>query len=286
MRTSVIIPCRNAERTVADAVASVLAQSEPPAEVVVIDDASTDGSARAAEAAGARVVVNAARRNAGGARNVGIEATDGDGIAFLDADAVASPNWLERARRAFESDPRIVGVGGRVVNGRPGRYGELDYFMNHSEWIAAGEPAAKGAIPTMGIVYRRDAIGPVRFPETNTGEDTAFALGVLARGGRLWYDPEIVLTHFHERLDWRSFWAKQVACGRTIFETRSRYDRPGRVLVRFPVLLFLFPHLWITLGRMARAGKAGKAVALLPWLFAGEIARIKGFLGARPEARA
>jgi glycosyltransferase involved in cell wall biosynthesis len=286
MRTSVIIPCRNAERTVADAVASVLAQSEPPAEVVVIDDASTDGSARAAAAAGARVVVNAARRNAGGARNVGIEATDGEAIAFLDADAAASPNWLERARRAFESDPRIVGVGGRVVNGRPGRYGELDYFMNHSEWIAAGEPAAKAAIPTMGIVYRRDAVGPVRFPETNTGEDTAFALGVLARGGRLWYDPEIVLTHFHERLDWRSFWAKQVACGRTIFETRSRYDRPGRVLVRFPALLFLFPHLWITLARMAKAGQAGKAVALLPWLFAGEVARIKGFLGARPEARA
>ena len=77
-----------------------------------------------------------------------------------------------------------------------------------------------------------------------------------------------------------------VACGRTIFQTRLRYDRPGRVLVRFPALLFLFPHLWLTLARMCRAGFARRAIALLPWLFAGEVARIVGFLESRPEARA
>ena len=283
MRASVIIPCRNAEATVRDAVASALAQTEPPAEVVVVDDASTDGSAGAARDAGARVVRNASRRNAGGARNVGLEATEGDLAAFLDADAVAPPDWIARARRAFESDDRIVGVGGRIVNGRPGRYGELDYYLNHSEWIAAGGPAEKRAIPTMAIVYRRAAIGPVRFPESNTGEDTAFALAVLARGGKLWYDPGIAVTHRHERLDWGSFWKKQVACGKTIYETRAKLDRPGKALVRFPPLLFLFPHLWMTVARMARAGHAGRAVALFPWLFTGEVARIRGFFEARRE---
>lgn len=285
MRVSVVVPCRNAARTVGEAVASVFAQSERPAEVVVVDDASTDGSADVARQAGARVIRNASRRNAGGARNAGIEATQGDLLGFLDADAVAAPDWLARARSAFESDPTIVGVGGRIVNGRPGRYGELDYYLNHSEWIAAGEPSAKANIPTMAIVYRRDAIGPVRFPETNTGEDTVFALAVTARGGRLWYDPAIAVTHRHERLDWGAFWEKQVACGRTIYETRRDHDRPGKSLVRFPALLFLFPHLWITVGRMLRAGHGGRAVALFPWLFTGEVARIKGFLQAR-EARA
>ena len=135
MRASVIIPCRNAEATVRDAVASALAQTEPPADVVVVDDASTDGSASAAREAGARVVRNASRRNAGGARNAGLDATEGDFAAFLDADAVAPPDWLARARRAFESDGQIVGVGGRIVNGRPGRYGDLDYYLIHSEWF-------------------------------------------------------------------------------------------------------------------------------------------------------
>lgn len=281
MRASVIIPCRNAEATVRDTVASARGQTESPAEVVVVDDASTDGSADAAREAGARVICNASRRNAGGARNVGLDATEGDLAAFLDADAVAPPDWLARARRAFVADEQIVGVGGRIVNGRPGRYGELDYYLNHSEWIAAGGPAEKRAIPTMAIVYRRAAIGPVRFPESNTGEDTAFALAVLARGGKLWYDPEIAVTHRHQRLDWGSFWEKQVACGQTIYETRAKLDRPGKALVRFPPLLFLFPHLWVTLARMVRAGHGGKAVALFPWLFSGEVARIKGFFQAR-----
>jgi GT2 family glycosyltransferase len=137
----------------------------------------------------------------------------------------------------------------------------------------------------MAIVYRRDAVGPVRFPESNRGEDTAFALAVLSRGGRLWYDPDLVVTHRHERLDWPSFWEKQVAGGRTIYETRVRHDRPGRVLVRFPPLLFLFPHLWIVLARMIRSGRGGRAAALFPWLFLGEVARIRGFFLARREAR-
>jgi glycosyltransferase involved in cell wall biosynthesis len=286
MRTSVVIPCRNGASTVPDAVASVFAQSEPPAEVVVVDDASTDRSAEAAREAGARVIRNAERRNAGGARNVGMEATRGELVGFLDADAVAPKDWLARARRAFEGDASIVGVGGRIVNGRPGRWGELDYYLNHSEWIASGRPGAKASIPTMAIVYRRDAIGPVRFPETNTGEDTIFALAVTARTpcGRLWYDPEIAVVHRHERLDPKAFWEKQVACGRTIYETRRDHDRPGKSLVRFPALLFLFPHLWITVARMLRAGHVSKAVKLFPWLFTGEVARIKGFFEARAAA--
>jgi glycosyltransferase involved in cell wall biosynthesis len=285
MRASVIIPCRNAERTVADAVRSALSQTEPPAEVLVVDDASTDGSARVAREAGARVLALDRRHNAGGARNAGIAEASGDLLAFLDADAVAPSDWLARAREAFAERSEVVGVGGRIVNGRPGLYGDLDYFLNHSEWIAAGKPAFKKNIPTMAIVYRREAVGSVRFPESNRGEDTAFALSVLSRGGRLWYDPDIVVTHQHERLDWPSFWKKQVTGGRTIYETRVRHDRPGRILVRFPPLLFLFPHLWIVLARMIRAGRGGRAAAILPWLFLGEVARIRGFFLARREAR-
>jgi len=285
MHFSVVIPCRNAERTVAGAVRSAFDQTEPPLEVIVVDDASDDASADAARHAGARVLRNSRRRNAGGARNTGMEAARGDAFAFLDADAVAPPDWLERARRVFESDPEVAGVGGRIANGRPGRWGELDWFLNHSEWIRSVAAGPRKNIPTMGIVYRRDRVGDVRFPETNSGEDTAFALAVLARGGRLWYEPAIVLTHLHERLDGASFREKQIACGRTIYLTRSALDRPGRVLVRFPALLFVFPHLWMTVARMARAGYAGKAVTLFPWLIAGEVYRIRGFFEAKREPR-
>ena len=283
MRASVVIPCRNAVHTIDDSVRSALEQTEPPLEVLVVDDASTDGSAEAARRAGARVIENRSRRNAGGARNAGIVAAKGDALAFLDADAVAPRDWLARARATLERDPGIAAVGGRIANGRPGRWGELDWFLNHSEWIRAAAPGPRKNIPTMAIVYRRDAVGDVRFPETNSGEDTTFALAVLARGGRLWYDPEIVVTHRHERLDPDAFREKQIACGRTIFLTRSSLDRPGKVLVRWPALLFLFPHLWVTVARMVRAGYGGKAAALFPWLLTGEIHRIRGFFEARKD---
>jgi glycosyltransferase involved in cell wall biosynthesis len=284
MRASVIIPCRNGERIVAEAVRSALAQTEPPLEILVVDDASTDGTARAARSAGARVLRTEARRNAGGARNIGIEAASGDILAFLDADVTAPPDWLARVRADLEGDPGIVAVGGRVASGRPGLFGDLDLYLNHSEWIG-GRASFKGLIPTLGVAYRREAVGSVRFVETNLGEDASFGAAVLERGGRLWYDPGIVMTHRHERLDRETFLARQVNAGRTIYRTRVLHDRPGRILVRCPPLVFLYPHLWIVLARMARAGKAGRALALLPWLIAGETARIRGFFQARREYR-
>ncbi|HEY0787192.1 MAG TPA: glycosyltransferase [Thermoanaerobaculia bacterium] len=277
-----IIPCRNGARTVGAAARSALAQSVAPAEVLVVDDASEDGTAAAAEEAGARVIRNGVRRNAGGARNAGLEVASGDLIAFLDADAVAASDWLERASAFLESHPEFAAVGGSIVNGRPDRYGSLDYFMNHSEWIA-GAPGERTTFPTMSVVYRRSAIEGLRFLESNSGEDTAFALEVRARGGRLWFDPGIRITHNHERLDWPSFRDHQVVCGRTIFWTRSLLDRPGKFLVKWPILLFTFPHLWLMLLRMVRSGHALDAIRLFPWFVGGELARIRGFFAAKRE---
>jgi glycosyltransferase involved in cell wall biosynthesis len=284
MRASVIIPCRNGARIVGEAVRSALAQTEPPLEVLVVDDASEDATAEAARAAGARVLRAKTRRNAGGARNIGIEASSGDVLAFLDADVAAPADWLARVRTTFESNPDVVAVGGCVRSGRPGLWGDLDLYLNHSEWIG-GRPSFKGLIPTLGVAYRRPAVGPVRFVETNLGEDASFGAAVLARGGKLWYDSGIIMTHRHERLDRKTFLARQVNAGRTIYRTRVLHDRPGRILVRFPLLVFLFPHLWIVMARMARAGAPGKALRLFPWLVVGEIARIRGFFEARRQFR-
>lgn len=283
MSTSVIIPCRNGAHTVGAAVRSALGQTEPPVEVIVVDDVSEDDSGTVAAAAGARVIRNGTRRNAGGSRNAGIAAASGEYLAFLDADAVAAPDWLARAREVFASDPNIAAVGGQIVNGRPSIYGKLDYYMNHSEWIGSSPAGEKSNVPTMAIVYRRSAIEGLRFPESNSGEDTAFALAVTRRGGKLWFDPRISVSHHHERLDWSSYWEKQVACGRTIYWTRKTFDRPGQFLVRFPFLLFLFPHLWLMLVRMLRRGRLFDSVMLLPWFVAGELARVRGFFAARRD---
>jgi len=281
---SVIIPCRNAAGTIAAAVRTALAQSLPPLEVLVIDDESTDDSSAVATAAGARVIHCERRRNAGGARNLGMAQASGDLIAFLDADVEIDAQWLARAVAVFRSDGSVAAVGGRIINGRPGRFGDLDLYLNHSEWIS-GTGRWCTTFPTMAVVYRRDAIGPARFPETNYGEDTFFAHAVRARGGRIWFDPAIRIVHMHERLDARTFWSRQIDAGRQLYLTRRALKLPGKVLYRAPMLLALYPHLWIVLYRMLRRGMVVKALKLFPWLAAGETARIVGFLRARRESQ-
>ena len=280
---TVIIPCRNAAGTVGSAVRTALAQTAPPIEVIVIDDASSDDSARFAGDAGARVVRLERRSNAGGARNRGMELARGNVLAFLDADVEIGPDWLAIVREVFTADSAVVAVGGRIHNGRPGRWGDLDLLLNHSEWIAT---RARDCVtyPTMAVAYRRDAIGSTRFPATNLGEDTFFARAVQAGGGRIRFEPRIRIVHRPLRLDWRPFWERQVEAGRQLYLTRRALDLPGRILFHFPILLFLYPHLWIVLGRMLRQGMVVKAACLLPWLIAGETARIAGFLRQRRDS--
>ncbi len=94
---SVVMPCFNAERFLAEALESVMAQTVPVLEVLVVDDGSTDRSASIAEAFGPPVrVIRQSNQGESVARNIGMEEAKGDWIGFLDADDVWAPDKLER----------------------------------------------------------------------------------------------------------------------------------------------------------------------------------------------
>ena len=119
---SVVIPASNAEATLARALESVLAQTRPPDEIIVVDDASTDCTVRLAKSyadQGVSLLRVRERRGAAAARNLGIAAAKGRWIAFLDADDEWLPAKLEKQAAAISANPEspvhLLCLGGILV---------------------------------------------------------------------------------------------------------------------------------------------------------------------------
>lgn len=123
MRVSVVIPCYNAERFIGEAIESALSQSPPPAEVIVADDGSEDGSVRVSMSFGQRVrVVSSAHAGVPAARNGGLLAARGDLVAWLDADDIWEPGKLADQIPKFDN-PDVGLVYGQIRRFGPGGIG-------------------------------------------------------------------------------------------------------------------------------------------------------------------
>jgi glycosyltransferase involved in cell wall biosynthesis len=108
-RVSAILPVFNGRRFLAAAVRSVLAQTLPPYELIVVDDGSTDGSLEELEGLSAPFPVRVLRQaNAGqsAARNAAVRMAEGELLAFLDQDDQWYPNHLEELVIPF-ADPAV-----------------------------------------------------------------------------------------------------------------------------------------------------------------------------------
>ena len=115
LRVSALVTNYNYGRFLAAAVESALAQTRPVAEVVVVDDGSTDDSRAVLERLAARhpgVVVPHFQKNAGqeAALNAGAKLCTGDAVAMLDADDLWDRRKVEKVAVAFEADRRVAMV--------------------------------------------------------------------------------------------------------------------------------------------------------------------------------
>jgi glycosyltransferase involved in cell wall biosynthesis len=128
-KVSAIIPAYNAERFLGQAIGSVLAQTHPVSECIVVDDGSTDGTAAVAERHGDRVrLIRQPNAGVAAARNRGAREARGELLAFLDADDRWLPERVERQVEALRSRPGVEAVvcATRVVNGELEPLGVLE----------------------------------------------------------------------------------------------------------------------------------------------------------------
>ncbi|MBD3223088.1 MAG: glycosyltransferase [Caldithrix sp.] len=125
MDISVIIPAYNREQLIVRTIESVLAQTDLPAEVIVIDDGSTDYTAKVLDTFGSKIkIVHQEHSGVSKARNTGIQLANSPWLAFLDSDDVWLSQKLEQAKKFWQENPHysifqseeIWIRGGRRVN--------------------------------------------------------------------------------------------------------------------------------------------------------------------------
>jgi len=160
-RVSVIIPAYNSGPLVEEAIGSALAQTRPPAEVVVINDGSTDDTAERLARFGPPVrVIRQANGGVSAARNRGLAAATGAFVAFLDADDVWHPDKLRRQLEAFAKRPEL-GLLGTLTVPWPGTFPAEPEVRRESDllWRQASRPA--GDTPRPGGLGPRQEAGVV-----------------------------------------------------------------------------------------------------------------------------
>lgn len=113
MTVSVIIGAYNAEDTIGETLASVLGQTLPPDEIIVVDDGSTDRTAQVAAAVSNSIrVIGQSNRGPAAAVNVGVKLATGDALAFVDADDLWEREKLAVQVRVLAEKPKLDGISG------------------------------------------------------------------------------------------------------------------------------------------------------------------------------
>lgn len=165
---SVIVPCFRCAATIGDAIASIDTQTLRPAEVLLVEDGSGDGTLAtlhriASEHESGWIKVIAMPQNGGPslARNAGWQRARQPYIAFLDADDIWAPRKLELQMAALAADPSIALIAHRMVKRPRGTRVPRLRGPVRTQVIGRGEVLFHNPFPTASVVLRRDL--PFRF---------------------------------------------------------------------------------------------------------------------------
>ena len=163
------MPAYNVERYIGQAIESVLNQTFTQFELLVIDDASTDGTLDIVNAfatdARLRVVRQKQNRGRPSSRNHGLDIAEGEYVAFLDADDYCAPERLAKQVAFLDANPDIGGVGSWKkwvdMDGTPVA-GEIRRFPLEPDEVAC-KMIRECTLGQTSLMLRRTAIGDYRY---------------------------------------------------------------------------------------------------------------------------
>jgi GT2 family glycosyltransferase len=271
---TVVVPAWEAWETLPAAMESLRPQVDRLDRELVLVESSGVIDAHALELRWpwARVLRLPERTLPGRARNLAVAQAQGELIAFIDADAVPEPGWLDELERGLHPDADAVA--GAVVNGTPSSaVGTAGYLLEFAEWFPARSGFPRHGA-TCNLLIRRDALARAGGfpPELWPGEDTVVTLPIAKRGS-LAFAPAARVRHLN-RTRFVDFLSHQFRLGLSFSEVCARVPFPNGEWARLPLAPFSgvlrIPWLWRRL-RKWRALPRGQS-ALWPAVCVGSCA--------------
>jgi glycosyltransferase involved in cell wall biosynthesis len=179
MKISLIIPAYNEERYIGPCLESIASQhSEDIFEVIVVDNGSTDNTVATAEKFPGVTVLHESAKGPTHARQRGFIEAKGEFIAFIDADTQLPPGWVDKVKKEFASEPKLVCLSG------PFRYYDLPAFQKFCAELLWGitAPLTYWIVGFMALaancVIKREALVTIGGLDTSIafyGDDTNLA---------------------------------------------------------------------------------------------------------------
>lgn len=214
---SVVIPVRNGEKTIGKTLKSLLNQSDPPMEIIIVDDGSTDQTFKEIKNIQStnktkieiKFFQNEKNLGPAAARNRGTKEARGEFIFYTDSDCFVTKDWLKKIAKEYTSED-IGGVGGYL---KPGEKTLVAFLENlHNKYlIKIGNKKVVGykECPTgytNAVTYRKKVLKDVGgFDEGfkyASGEDIDLKKRVCEKGYRLIYIPEPIIHLDKYNLDY------------------------------------------------------------------------------------
>ncbi len=283
---TVVVPTCNRIAAIQKCVESLVEQTHPAFEVIVVDDGSSDSTAdylasvtETYSSLSFRWFRNDPQAGANAARNRGVAAGRGIYVALLDDDCVAEPTWLERLTAAFEHD-RVGAVAGHVVDAQP--KGLVDLFFKGSFYVFSPDGVTATRLVGCNMAVRRDVLLRFGLDEdraavsadvtvSGRGDETSLFPLISAAGyeQRVAYDAVVVHDHPHTV---RSFLRQAYRSGGAHARLSYKYRlRPPTELV--PLLLAYLSGPLVWLGRFGWIVPTLFATLFLLGIFYSEISR-------------